>query len=311
MTLLKKINKAIKKLSTKQKVQLIAALTVTVAFFATATTFAWFSYQRRIAKLMKIDSPNVLYLNSAHREDAINFEVKGINAEEKIVDDYGNAVLYDDSGNVDMVNGKEKNITHKDYVFNVTGEAVDTFTIQLAYTTNNPFSYELYAANEYTAAEVTSQSLKVAENEAVLVEYQLSQSELNPELPAITGSQYHLNVTPPNSLYYKIDTACLDTQATSGKYTGRYLNKTTDTSGNEIADGTYKATTYPGYNNVQGNADPVYWQANGVEAFPGDENPDKSPFSRHFILRVKWDEGELDNAAKETDIIYITVKAED
>lgn len=309
MTLIKKIKKAIKKMSTKQKVQLIVALTVTVAFFATATTLAWFSYQRRIAKLMKIDSPNVLYLNSAHREDAINFEVKGINAEEKIVDDYDNVVLYDNSGNVDMENGEEKNITHKDYVFNVTGEAVDTFTIQLAYTTNNPFSYELYAANEYTAAQ--AESLKVAGNEAVLVEYKLSQTTLNPELPAITGTQYNLGVTPPNSLYYKIDTACSDAKATNGKYTGRYLNKTTDTNGNEIADGTYKAQTYPGYNNVQGNADPVYWQANGVAASPDGETADKQAFSRHFILRVKWDEGELDNAAKETDIIYITVKAED
>ncbi len=309
MTFLKRISKAIKKLSTKQKVQLIAALIVTVALFSTATSLAWFSYQRRIAKVMKIDSPNVLYLNSAHREDAINFEVKGINAEEKIVDDYNNAVLYDNSGNVDMENGEKKNITHKDYVFNVTGEAVDTFTIQLAYTTNNPFSYELYAANEYTATEAAS--LKVAGNEAVLVEYKLSQTTLDPNLPAITGSQHHLDVAPPNSLYYKIDTGCLDTQATSGRYTGRYLNKTTDLNGDEIADGTYKAKTYPGYNNVQGNADPIYWQANGVEAFPGDANPDKSAFSRHFILRVKWDEGELDNSAKETDIIYITVKADD
>lgn len=295
MSLIKKTTKYFKSLSITQKVQLVVAFIITVVLFISAPTMAWFSYQRRIAKIMKIESPNVLYLNSAHREDAVNFEVKGINADEKIVDDYGNTVLYNTSGIVDMEHGEPKNITHKDFVFNVTGEAVDTFTIQLAYTTNNPFTYELYAANEYTSSQAASH--KMANGEAVLVEYKLTQTTLNSELPAISGTQYNLDVTPPDSLYYMIDTACRDSKATSGKYVGRYLNKSSD--------------TYPGYSNVQENAYPTYWQAIGVEAFPGDDNPDKTPFSRHFILRVKWSEGELDNSAKETDIIYITVKAED
>ena len=55
--------------------------------------------------------------------------------------------------------------------------------------------------------------------------------------------------------------------------------------------------------------EPIYWQATGVKAIPGRNNPDKETFYRHFILRVSWPQGSLNNTDKETDIIYISVKA--
>ena len=73
------------------------------------------------------------------------------------------------------------------------------------------------------------------------------------------------------------------------------------------ANNNYLDKSYGSYTtHIQTDAKPVYWQATNVSAFPGVTNSNKKPFSRHFILRVRWPAGELDNTDKETDIIYIT-----
>ena len=121
---MKKLIEKFKELSVSRRVQLVAALVVTIALLIAIPVVAWFSYRREAIKLMKVDSPNVLYLSAAHREDTMCFEIDGINADELVVDGSGNKVL--DAQN------KEQKITHKDYVFCVTGESVDEFMIQLA-----------------------------------------------------------------------------------------------------------------------------------------------------------------------------------
>ncbi len=299
MTAVKKMIGGFKGMPAKQRVQIVAALIVTIVFLVSIPTVAWFNYQRRIAKLQKIEAPNVLYLNAAHREDSINFEINGIDAEDDIVDGYGNPV-YDSSS-------RTTKITHKDYVFSVTGEAVNKFTIQLAYTTNNPFSYELYSAKELLESEVT----KTANSEADFVTYTLNQSGVDSNLPSVSGSQYHNDASYGETLYYKIDTSETDGgEAVAGKYNLTYLNRSWDSNSNEDADLTYHSSTYDTYSTVHKDAEPVYCQARNVSAIPGSNNLEKEAFARTFILRVTWDPGELDNDLKETDIIYISVKAQ-
>lgn len=298
--MMKKRIEQFKKLSLNRKVQLIAASVITCALIVAIPVVAWFGQKREIIKLQKVKSPNVLFLSAAHREDSVNFEVKGIDADEILVDGYGDPILDN--------NQNEQKITHKDYVFSVTGDAVDKFTIQLAYTTNNPFEYEIYAAEEVTASEVVRQ----AGTEFQYVEYKLTDMGVT-GMPVVSGGDYHLNVHSPSSLFYKIDSTETDSgKAVNGKYTGQYLNLTQESSGSHQdgkSNDAYHGITYDSYSYVHHDVEPVYWQVTGVSAMPGEVNSNKQAFSRHFILRVKWNSGDLDNTTKETDIVYISVKA--
>lgn len=307
------------KLTKSKKIQLTLAITFTLALLVAIPVFAWFSYQRHIVKLQKIESPNTLVLSAAHREDETCFEINGINADEIAVDVSGNKLT-------EIVNGKtqDKKITYKDYVFCVTGDAVDKFTIQLAYTTNNPFTYELYAAKELTATELET-DIASDKNKSIItdtspIDYVAYTVEGEPVagMPTLVtddSNNYHTTAIKDDLLYYRIDYSVTDptseiNAAVAGKYTGRYLNSSNNgVSANNDTDLTYQKKAYDEYTNIQDDAKPVYWQANNVSAFPGKVNSMKDPFSRHFILRVKWNAGALDNTAKETDIIYITVKA--
>ena len=296
---MKKLKQIINNMSVSQKIELLLAVVLTIALAIIVPTIAWFNYQREIIKLQKVQSPNALFLSAAHREDSKCFEIDGINADEVIVDGFGIPVL---SG------GDKQKITHKDYVFCVTGEAVSEFTIQLAYTTNNPFTYKVYAANELTAKPTPVSGTAVD-----YVEYKVKGVAVT-GMPEVTDEQYHTDVESPTPLYYRINTAVSESSTTviGGQYIGRYLNGTAgDGTGPENANGTgdYHDKTYATYTNVHIDAEPVYWQATRISAFPGETNSNKQAFSRHFILRIEWPDGELDNTAKETDIVYITVKA--
>ena len=284
-------------LSKEKKFQFVVASVTTAMFLTALPVAAWFAYQRGIVKLQKIQSPNTLVLSAAHREDCVNFEINGINAEENALDGNNNTIIE---------NNKPKKITHKDYVFCVSGTAVDTFTIQLAYTTNNPFTYEVYAADEVTEDDLPA---PVEGTEKNYVAY-VVKNEPAGGTPVLDGDDYHLDANKNDVLYYVIDSDCSGT--TGGKYSGTYLNRVLDNNNQENADTQYHSDTYEksaAYTNVHPDAEPIYWQATGVEAFPGKANANKEPFSRHFILRVKWNAGDLDNTTKETDVIYITVAA--
>lgn len=307
----------IKALPASKKVQLIAAFLLTLIIMIAIPVAAWFGSQRRIIKLQKIQSPNMLILSAAHREDKMYFEIDGINVDEGVLkyvgqDDSGapktEAVkITDDSGN--EVN---KKITHKDYVFCITGDAVDEFTIQLAYTTNNPFKYQVYAANEYGSFSELLNSKKgdkpVVGEEVEYISYIMKGDPAAESFPSIDDA---VEYDEDTIIYYTIDEGCENT--VSGQYIGEYLND--DDSDGKADNDSYYSDTYtdddgPKYTNVQQDAIPIYWQAKRVQAFPGKSNPNKKPFSRNFILRVSWSaEDKLSNASKETDIVYLSVKA--
>ena len=297
-----KIINSIKGLSRARKIELIIAILLTSALIVVVPVFAWFANQKKAAEMYKINNPHSLFLSAAHREDSVNFEINGINADEILVDGNGDKIL--NAGN-------EQKITHKYYAFNVTGDSVSKFTIQLAYTTNNPFTYEVYAAKE-----LDTKPAAVAGQPIDYVEYTLT-GETVEGMPQLSGSEYHLSAAPPEDpddpptkLYYQINSIETDGGiAVAGKYTGRYLNSTSGTDANSDPESSYYEMAYDEYSNTQQDAKPVYWQATNVSAIEGTDNPNKQPFSRHFILKVSWPAGSLDNTAKETDIVYISVKA--
>lgn len=304
-------------MSAQKKLMFVSASVVTIALLSSLPVLAWFSYRRQVMKLQKVEAPNTLILSAAHREDVTCFEIDGIDADDIAVDVYGNKLT--EAVTVDgQTKTRDKKITYKDYVFCVTGDAVDKFTIQLAYTTNNPFTYEVYAAKELTYGELQTDLTGVAVGTPIdYVKYTVADEPVDgmPTLVSDENNNYHLTADEDDILYYRIDAAVTDptggtNAAVAGKYGGRYLNSSNGgVSANNDENLTYQKKAYDLYTNIEADAKPVYWQANNVSAFPGKVNSMKDPFSRHFILRVKWNAGSLDNTAKETDIIYITVKA--
>ncbi len=115
------------KQSRSKKIQLIIALMLTIVVLITAPTLAWYSYQRRMITMSKINSPAKLTLKSGHREDIIQFKLSGIDVGE------GEA-------------GSE------DFIFSVAGKDINKYKLQLAYTTNIGFNYSIYRAIENDAA---------------------------------------------------------------------------------------------------------------------------------------------------------------
>ena len=215
-------------------------------------TFAWLTQNRRVAGIAEIDAPMSLYIKSGADEDATFLDFTGI---DKMAAD------------------------HKDFVFAVSGDYVESFKLQLAYTTNNQFTYEIYRAetlNAYTAGCVTY----------------IDQGGHPHYYKAIeTGGPF-----PMHSL-----NAATHAEGEEDKLADQNdaLSKEIYPPAPQIADPS--STEPPTYTSAQKNAWPLYRQTdNAIDVIP------PMPFTNYFILRVKWDDA---NNNKETDIIYIAAKA--
>ncbi|SEP91021.1 hypothetical protein SAMN02910289_00865 [Lachnospiraceae bacterium RM5] len=127
---MKKLKEKFNSLQKSKKIQLIIAVLLTVAVLIAAPTLAWFSYQRQIATMAKINSPAKLTIKSGHDEDIIQFEMNGINV------------------------GSDNSSGSEYFVFCVEGEDIATYNLQIAHTTNIPFIYTLHKAHESASGTV-------------------------------------------------------------------------------------------------------------------------------------------------------------
>lgn len=111
------------------------AIAVFMAF--SASVYAWYSISRaEIASYIPVASPQSLYLGAGHVEI-----VNGV------IEEYED-VRYLYISEVDVTD----ELPYRDYLFCVCGRSVPAFRIQLAYTTNNQFSYEIYQATEFSTS---------------------------------------------------------------------------------------------------------------------------------------------------------------
>lgn len=109
------------------------AFVLAVAAILSLPVLAWFNLRKELKAYAPVSAPESLYIGAGHKsadtfEDIRYLYFDGIDAT-------------DDTG-------------YSDYVFCVYGQFVSGFRLQLAYTTNNQFSYELYMAQE---SEVSSE----------------------------------------------------------------------------------------------------------------------------------------------------------
>lgn len=96
----------------------------------------------------------------------------------------------------------------------------------------------------------------------------------------------HTTNLPLKYTIYKLSSASDPSSGTALAGSYRNLN-------GSLADGTLHSATYGNYNQVQKNAQPLYWQSE-VQTSSGEE---------FYVLVVTWNAGANN---KETDMIYIT-----
>ena len=235
-------------------VRLATILSLLALLISGVTVWAWLYEGRNVAGIGEISNPTAIHIKAGYDEDVRYLDLSGID--------------------VDVSD-------HKDFVFCVKGDNVTHYRLQLAFTTNNQFEFEIYPAN----GPVASGGVVPGD--------------------ALTTVDYHIHPSFEVQHYY----------VSSGTLplAGKYLNKKSDFlayTGSEVAAGssanlhdrTYKTGDATTYDNVNIYAEPLYWQTTS----PVLHSSYSSTFADYYILRVKWGEGAKNN--KETDIIYITAK---
>lgn len=221
------MNKEIMKKIKIKKPVLVTAIALAAAIGLSVTAYAWFTNQRMIATITRINAPTSLSIGAGAKEDAV----------------------YIDMGGIDVEKGRSKS-----FVFCVfSDDTLGDYKVQLAHTTNIGFEYTIYKSTE----SGTANSFDV--------------------LYTDSGNENH----------YYVKGEVLG---------GRYLNKDV-VSG--IANDSLHDKSYGTYENVQKNAEALYWQSDVIQ-------PTQSGvmgFVDYYILEVSWD-SQVKND-KETDMVYI------
>ncbi|MCR5019993.1 hypothetical protein [Ruminococcus sp.] len=295
---MKRILEKFNGLTISKKIQLITAMVLTVAFLTAIPVYAWFTSQKKAAEMYKIEYPNSLYINAAHREDRMYFKLDTIDVNEYAKDESGDTIYKD---------GKPVFVTEKNYIFTVTGANAEKFILQMAHTNNNLFNYTIYEAKQYdylsTNAPAGTDSDKIVPSgtdEDNILDY-----KTNPE--GYTENPFVFADDPVNKSSSEIKYYVI-----GSKVSGEYKNNTNNynpISSDNLAknNDNYYTENYGTNTKVESHAIPSYWQ--GVL----DADPDSNKqFCKYFVLKVTWDpEVQRGNAPKETDMIYFSVKRKD
>lgn len=295
---MKKIVHKIKELTAAKKIRLAVALLLTAAMMVAVPTYAWFSQQQKAAEMYKVQYPNSLYINAAHREDQIFFDLDAVNVNKLLRDDDNNVIYYTDAActtispyidNSDhskgyVITSYTKVVRSQKYAFSVFGANTQRFKLQLAYTNNNQFKYQIYEAEESAGHPVP----------------------VNPDVEYVTNDNAHtmskdifsddINMAGDITLYYVKSQNALS---------GNYLN--IKSGSNDLLgqpSGSYYTNNYGNNTNVQERCVPIYWQSQEISV--QNETSNKQ-FHNYFVLEVTW--GDTRTAEKkETDMIAITVQ---
>ena len=226
----------------------MAAILVALAL----PVLSWFIASKHLLAYAPITSPEALYIGAGHRD-----------AEKGTFEDI--RYLY--------FNGINAAEDHSDYVFCVYGTAISAFHLQLAFTTNNQFEYEIYVAKEGTVPW---------------------------EGEGVENVKYVAHDAKSTPYYYTIDTSVNGGQPISGGF----LNRMIDTDGKAVADGSRHSAAYGDYNNVNRFAEAIYWQTDSNHPIVGNSVTD---FVVYFILRVNTNHKPSND--RETDVLCISAKS--
>lgn len=245
--------------STDDKTQkmkgILSGVALVVSGLLLAVSFGWFYRQREMSTTAWIKAPIVLDIRAGNNQD----------------------IQYLDMGDIEVGTGDG----YQDYVFCVYGKPVDYYSLQLAYTTNIAFHYDVYRADLDPNGTIKFES---PDNSACfsLVE---KPGEPNP-VPVICGlSMKEIKKKGESPKKY---------QSHSLSYG--------EEQGSNIVD----------RSKVQDNNEPLYFLAseekdgNRVSVIqPRGVAKNGEDFLDYYVIRVSWKAGEV-HEDKETDIVYLT-----
>ena len=243
-----KKNNKMKKWYISSVIALILAATALIG-----VTFAWFFYRRELDTLTWIKTPIRLDIGSGNNHDIAYLDLGSIDA-----DTPGRTI---------------------ERVFCVYGEPVDIYSLQLAYTTNIAFYYDIYRA-DYDPDSGNVVFTYTDENGDHTERFRYNESE-------------QVIAAKP------LDKMDADERAAHQSHTLSY--------------GDDKGLNPVGSEKVQSNAEPLYWLAgeNGLKVMKpqniqNHEVTNTAYFCDYYVIKIHWDEETVIND-KETDMVYLTV----
>ena len=307
----KSVFDSINDMSRKKKIQAIIASLLSVFLAVAIPAYAWFNYQREIARVERIKSPDMLYITAANREDKINIDMNNIDT---------NAIWNSESS---------EKATYSYFVFAVAGQYVTSYNLQLAHTKNNKYTYEIFEADASNTNPHSEDASKIEGKD--FIKYEPDNNRISVDLSDVTthsgidtSKPIYYSVkqdrsTPPkeislnNGTYVVTPAVAADpsngveaSAAVTKSYNGHYINVTGTPDFNTLANNDdYKAKTY-NYDRVDVHSAPLYWQCTNIPV--EDVGNARDPFYHEYILKVSWDPNNLGSlVSKDTDIVYITV----
>ena len=230
----------------KQKRRLMmSGAALVISGLLLVVSYAWFYTQREMSTVAWIKTPIVLDIRAGNNQD----------------------IQYLDMGNIEV--GETDG--YKDYVFCVYGKPVDNYSLQLAYTTNIAFHYDVYRADLSENGDIVFQS------------------------PVSSARFKRVNDTPV------IKGFSMNEIKAQNSSPSQYQS-------HDLSYGDEKKVNIVEKNKVQGNNEPLYFLAeeNGVKVMkPRNILQDNKDFLDYYVIRVSWKAGEV-HEDKETDIVYLT-----
>lgn len=278
----KSLREKFNELSNSKKAQVVIASTLSIFLLIAVPTFAWFSLNSKIETLTKIKAPTTLDIKSGHAY----------------------SIEYLDLSDIDATEADQSGYGHKDYVFSVkAGTSISEYDIQIAHTTNIPFTYTLYRAKELGSGSGSSGPAGTV----MTFEYYDQDTDATTTYYYGYASNSASVETPVNLSEDAILTLTdLNPDTINNSTYGRILGEKYD--GDDDIYSEY--SEYTGGDDPQIYAVPLYSQHTNIKMWDPDHD--------YFILRLSWNTNndntafaEWNSAAnnKETDMIYISAKA--
>lgn len=282
---------------TVKKIEIVVALVLTIAVCIAIPVYAWFSDQKKIAELAKIKAPDELYINAAHKEDIINLDMTSVDVLKK----------YSTSDNGEST---ERAITSQSFVFSVSGEWVNSYTLQIEHTTNNPFKYTIFEGEIYRSIadmkvyHPDCEDRNTDDGSLKYVEYRATNVYDTAEMQKITNWDNDGLTIENGQLYY----IWIGDEVKNKKgQTGGYLNQTGSGTDNRYANDILLDKSYENGTQYQKYAKPLIWQLKNIKA-----NDNKTaPFYNTYVIKIDWTGiSNITDYAKETDLFYISAFVE-
>ena len=244
-----------KKNNKTRKMYISSVIALILALLALiGVTLSWFFYRRELDTLTWIKTPIRLDIGSGNNHDIAYLDLGAIDA------DTTNRTI--------------------ERVFCVYGEPVDIYSLQLAYTTNIAFYYDVYRAS-YDP-----------NNGNVVFTYTDKDGDHTERFQCDTNSTPVIQAKP------------------LGKMDGTEISAHQSHS---LSYGDDKGLNPVDTSKVQSNAEPLYWLAseNGLNVMKPENvqtntTTKSAYFCDYYVLKIHWDEGTVIND-KETDMVYLTV----